>query len=1208
MFANELTLTSRGRRRAARISLKPLVLAMTLAGVMGAAQAGQTIPGEKDLPTGMTLQAGKAEITSNNPDTGVMVVNQASDKAVWTATDFSVGAKASFSNIGPSAKSDTLIRVTGGTPSQIYGTVFANNRLWLVNRSGIYVGAGASISAASLLMSARDVDPKEVESNYANFMAGKRVAFLAGAGNNDFGGGLIDISPGATIVTDGGLVMIAPNYIHNEGTLFTRNASEITLLAGNSAEVEIGDSGYITMAPLRSDVTDANFNPGRAIYNGDKGDIHTNDGDIKLIVAGAGPRGVTIGGAVGAASANGGGTLVNGVLNTGVVSAQTFNGKGSVLMQVKGQNGRVENKGTVIVNGLEGNGIAGTINLVAPEIQIGSDNVSSPALLQADGAMGGGQINLVATGSTANLINVSANSVISANVRDRGPAGSIRVLGSPNVNDDTQTSLAPKAPTGSGVVWLQGSFRAQGGSNGGDGGQIIISGSLVNSRLTNETGSTSAQYWVDARNNIGKAGTWKLYAPQVLIGPAASLNVDKLSSLVFDDDLSTLLGTGANVKIATYADAATPQPFVKFLDGTHIHSDSAPGNGNVQELAIESVDSVYLGRLANGAGADILIEATKAPMNVKLTADADNNGVGDLALVGAQRLIQQSAPGRAYAQIANTAAPVKIKSLGGNITLTGRSKADNPLATDDPVVLDNVTLDAQQGNVNISGTGGAGVNGDATTYFNGVAMGATDITARNMTITGGSLGATGVKMVGVNLSTVTNGKINIHGYSLGGVNDLTHLGVDAQDVSVDLGHAGELQMSGLAVGGTASDAVGLRVGFMNVRTSDEVVDGAVPRVTLVGQSDQSSAPGLQVQYGLNLGRTEGAKSNADVVIGAKANPNQAENALDLGLGRDSETGADIIKANFQSSGHINVRPMRVSQAGELSEDTGTAIHIGTRPFDTSFPTNFVVPRALFNGRMGDKLNVIVGSSLHSGRITTDDQVFLDPLATATLQNQGAESGGIVIGAQGGNPLILPSQAGRVQAQAVDTSTTTSAGILNLVSGGNISQTGAIVAQAVNVVTTPQATVTLNNPGNQIGSMLISGGGTVAIPPGVTPSSTGSITVFDAGANQFRTINATSNTGEPVNPDPTPIPETTIDAIAPSISTVESSDALGELRTDVYVRGQFTRPQVCTPANTGGGVAVDLDADPLAQQWLQVRRSAQLSSCSSVRNDSNCSAF
>jgi len=201
-----------------------------------------------------------------------------------------------------------------------------------------------------------------------------------------------------------------------------------------------------------------------------------------------------------------------------------------------------------------------------------------------------------------------------------------------------------------------------------------------------------------------------------------------------------------------------------------------------------------------------------------------------------------------------------------------------------------------------------------------------------------------------------------------------------------------------------------------------------------------------------------------------------------------------------------------------------------------------------------------------------------------------------------------SQAGRVQAQAVDTSTTTSAGILNLVSGGNISQTGAIVAQAVNVVTTPQATVTLNNPGNQIGSMLISGGGTVAIPPGVTPSSTGSITVFDAGANQFRTINATSNTGEPVNPDPTPIPETTIDAIAPSISTVESSDALGELRTDVYVRGQFTRPQVCTPANTGGGVAVDLDADPLAQQWLQVRRSAQLSSCSSVRNDSNCSAF
>jgi hypothetical protein len=243
--------------------------------------------------------------------------------------------------------------------------------------------------------------------------------------------------------------------------------------------------------------------------------------------------------------------------------------------------------------------------------------------------------------------------------------------------------------------------------------------------------------------------------------------------------------------------------------------------------------------------------------------------------------------------------------------------------------------------------------------------------------------------------------------------------------------------------------------------------------------------------------------------------------------------------------------------------------------------------------------VIVGSSLHSGRITTDADVFLDPTAIATLQNQGAGSGGIDIAKQGGDPIQEPSEAGRAQAQAVDTSTTTSAGVLNLVSGSDVTQSGPIVAQAVNVVTSPQSAVTLNNPDNQINSMLISGGGPVSVTPGATPSSSGSITVFDASNNQFRTINATSNRAD------TPDFE---DAIAPSISTIESSDALDELRTDVYVRGQFSRPQVCTPANTGGGVSTDLDADPLAQQWLQVRRSAQLSSCSSVRNDSNCSAF
>jgi len=1196
MFANEFALTSRGRRRAARICLKPLVLAMSLAGVLGSAQAA---PAVDALPTGLERQTGEIQfVYSKNAPT--LDINQSSQNAVATAGTFSIGANARVNVNGPSASSNTMIRVTGGSPSEIYGALVANNHLWLVNASGIYVGAKGSISAASLLMSARDVSAGEVASGYASFMAGKPVPFLTGANSNDFGGGFIEIDPGATVTADGGLVMIAPNYIYNQGTIATNKPGELTLLVGNSAEVEIGDSGFITLAPLLPSVSDNSSQVGRALFNDSTGVIRSDDGQVRLIVAGSGGRGITFGGAQTGASGNDGITPVNGLLNTGTISAQTFNGTGNVLMQVIGSQGFAINQGTVTVNGLS-EGSAGTIDIVAPNILNGSDNVESPAQLLADGSLGGGQINLVATGDTAKVISVGPNSLISANARDNGNGGSIRVLGAPNVNSDTQTSLDAGNPAAISLVTLQGTLRAQGGTGGGNGGQIIVSGTMVNSRDTSAD-TPPATFLVDvpSTNTTGKAGTWSLYSPQVLIGNIASLSDISLTSRVFDEDLNTLLNTGANVKIGTYADATTTRPYVEVLDGTHIQS----GFAGAQELAIESVDSVYLGRLQNGSGAGFVIEATKGPMAVKLTADSDNNGVGDLAVVGQQQRVQLAVPGRSVAQITSVNQQAQIITLGGNITLTGRSvttvtpgSVASP-ALGDAVTLDNALLNAQGGKVSISGTGGVGISGDASTPVNGVTMGNTQVIGGDITITGGSLAATGVKLNGVDLSTTTNGKIKVHGYSVGTAKDGFHVGVDALDVVADLGRAGELQMSGLAVGGAQSNAVGLRIGGLYVTTDSTAVDGAVPRVTLVGQSDLSSAPGLQVNNGLFVynGASEGSRSNADVVIGAKANPSTAEQALDLGLS-SGQASFDL-----QTSGHINVRPMQVSQKGELSEDPSTAIFIGQRPDVASFRTNFIVPSTLFNGGMGSGLNVIVGSSLHSGRITTGDQVFLDPSATATLQNQGPASGGIEIGAQGGQPIDQPAQAGRAQAQATDT---TSAGILNLVSGGNVTQTGPIFAQAVNVVTSPQAAVTLNNPGNQIGSMLISGGSPVAITPGATPSATGSITVFDAGANQFRTINATSNGngGTTTSPD-IPIE----DAIAPAISTVESSDALGELRTDVYVRGQFTRPQVCTPANTGGGVTADLDADPLAQQWLQVRRSAQLSSCSSVRTDSNCSAF
>jgi hypothetical protein len=57
-----------------------------------------------------------------------------------------------------------------------------------------------------------------------------------------------------------------------------------------------------------------------------------------------------------------------------------------------------------------------------------------------------------------------------------------------------------------------------------------------------------------------------------------------------------------------------------------------------------------------------------------------------------------------------------------------------------------------------------------------------------------------------------------------------------------------------------------------------------------------------------------------------------------------------------------------------------------------------------------------------------------------------------------------------------------------------------------------------------------------------------------------------------------------------------------------VRGQLGRPLLCTAASTSATAGIEADLAPLAQEWVKVRHSAQLTSCSGVRTDSSCAAF
>ena len=1214
----------RARRLAPTSPLRPLVLALCLAGLSAGASAATSTGAVADtaLPT-MTLVKGtvdptkstvvqSADGTFTDPSKALnvnglltMTVTQTSPKAVWTTNDFSVGAAAAFRNVS-GAGTDTLIRVTGGTPSGIYGQVSADNRLWLVNPNGIYVGPKGTVSASSLLMSASDLDPDEIQGGYQGFMAGKPLR-LTGAGFNDFSGGYIVVAAGGRVQADDSLVLVAPNYIHNQGVIVrqTRDGSsrdsvgEATMIVAGQTEVAIGDSGYLTLSLTGEETVNGNAQA-RLLFN--EGTVRNDEGRVQLIVAGSGNDTTVLSRA--GLSPDG-----SALRNEGSVIAQGSKGANSVLMQVMGPRGSLVQQGLVDVSALEGATSAkgGTIDLVANTILLPSPNAdlaNGVSVMRADGPAGGGQINLVAAPDTATpSITVGDGAVLSASALTAGDGGSIRVLGSPNVplccsyGADSQTPWATFDATAVSRVSVQGQLAAHGGASSGNGGSIVLTGTQVDiSGVSAANGAASTadkRFDVSAGNSTGKAGWWSLYAPQITIGTQGALAAfaetyssdnSPITSL-WQSDLSQLLSSGANVRLVAYADDHVTIPYVRVLDGTEVTSTY----GGSQELFIGSVADV---RIGDGNGG-VVIESTKGPMDITLQADVDGNQMGVVRLIGTDPANVDAVRGMARAQSFSGGTSVALITQGGNITVTGRAGETSRQAYGDAVALDRASLNANGGNVKITGAGNL-FQGDGIAIYNGVTLHNTDINAGNIQILGTSPGATGVSLSNVGLSTSTNGSIVVAGRSsgqAGTTNGSMPIGVMYDQGEVRLGSAGQFRLAGLGQGGRNNDAIGVAVRGLDIATQGVAANGAVPRITLAGESTDSRNPGLSIgsENGIVLHdlSSSSAPSNADVVIGAKAGA-LAQQALALG------------GSSFLTTGRLNIRPLSVSITGELLDDAATPIYLGTRPEVESFDTNFIVAPGLFQGAYGPGLNIVVGSSAQTGRITVADHVLSDQ-STVTLQNQGTNSAGIVLGAQGGEVITPSKVSGQVTAQALEPGQTLSrAGVINLVTEGNISQTGPILAQAVNVVAGTGSTVALNNPGNSFATTFVSGGTSVDVAGGVTPSSSSAVTAFDAAADRFVTISSTTQPER--NPDNT-IP----DMLEPSKTTIESTDVLQDLRTDVYVRGQMSRPQVCTPGNTGGTV-IDVDGEALAQQWLQVRRSAQLSNCSGLRNDNSCAAF
>ena len=218
-------MTRRGahRRFLARLAASTALASTSLLAAASAAQAGSPVAVPANmLPQGGHFVAGSGSIgTQGLTET----ITQSSQRGIIDFNSFSIGKSGTVKiNNGAGA---TLDRVTGGSLSQIMGTLAATGSVYLVNPQGVVVGkSGVITTGGSFVASSLDISNQ-------NFMAGSTLRF-EGKGASD---GMVKNL--GSISSSGGDVFLIARSVVNSGSI---NAPNGTVGLGAGQEVLLKDT------------------------------------------------------------------------------------------------------------------------------------------------------------------------------------------------------------------------------------------------------------------------------------------------------------------------------------------------------------------------------------------------------------------------------------------------------------------------------------------------------------------------------------------------------------------------------------------------------------------------------------------------------------------------------------------------------------------------------------------------------------------------------------------------------------------------------------------------------------------------------------------------------------------------------------------------------------------------------------------------------
>ena len=369
-------------------------------------------------PQGGIIAAGDGSIQV--PDSSTTTIQQNSQSLVINWDSFNLAAGESVNFIQPSSSAAALNQIFDQNPSQIFGSINANGRVFLSNPNGLIFGAGSTVNVGALLATSLNISASD-------FMSGNYQL------NSSGGNGAI-INQGVIQAASGGSVALIGNSVSNEGVIIA-DYGQVILASGRQAVLNFDGDGLINFQ-VDAAVIENSVGASSAVNN--SGDIIADGGKILLSAA---------------ASADIFDNLVN---NEGLLQATRIENHGGVI-HLTGNGGRVISSG--VIDASSADGIGGEVHLLGSQVGLFDD-----ASVVASGRDGGGVVLIGGDfqGNNPDIENatqtfVGANATIRADAIESGDGGRV-------------------------IVWADeitryyGGISAQGGAQSGDGGFVEVSG------------------------------------------------------------------------------------------------------------------------------------------------------------------------------------------------------------------------------------------------------------------------------------------------------------------------------------------------------------------------------------------------------------------------------------------------------------------------------------------------------------------------------------------------------------------------------------------------------------------------------------------------------------------------------------------------------------------------------------------------------------